>query len=77
MDQICDAGVVTDLKDNEMQEETIEVIDELLFKLKQMTEDRDICVQTRNASDSAYIVRSLCQTYYMFNRWDPFNSCLK
>ena len=41
MDQVRDAGVVTDLQDNEMQEETMEVIDELLFKLRQMTEDRD------------------------------------
>jgi hypothetical protein len=41
MDQVCNAGVVTDLKDNKVQEETVEVINELLFKLKQMTEDRD------------------------------------
>jgi len=41
MDQVCNAGVVTDLQDNEMQEETMEIIDELLFKLKQVTEDRD------------------------------------
>jgi len=41
MDQVCDIGVVMDLQDNEVQEETMEVIDKLLFKLKQMTEDRD------------------------------------
>jgi len=41
MNQVRDAGVVTDLQDNEVQEETMEVIEELLFKLRQMTEDRD------------------------------------
>ena len=41
MDQVCDIGVVMDLQDNEVQEEMMEVIDKLLFKLKQMTEDRD------------------------------------
>jgi hypothetical protein len=33
MNQVCDAGVVTDLQDNEVQEETMEIIDKLLFKL--------------------------------------------
>jgi len=41
MNQVRDAGIVTDLQDNEVQEETMEVIEELLFKLRQMTEDRD------------------------------------
>jgi len=41
MNQVRDAGVVTDLQDNEIQEETMEIIDELLFKLKQVIEDRD------------------------------------
>jgi len=41
MNQVRDAGIVTDLQDNEVQEEMVEVIEELLFKLRQMTEDRD------------------------------------
>jgi hypothetical protein len=50
MDQVRDAGVVTDLQDNEIQEETVEVIDELLFKLRQVTEDRDrLVAQLRTA----------------------------
>jgi hypothetical protein len=44
MDQVRNAGVVMDLQDNEVQEETLEVIDELLFKLRQVTEDRDCLV---------------------------------
>jgi len=41
MNQVRNAGVVTDLQDNEVQEETMEVIEELLFRLRQMTEDKD------------------------------------
>ena len=41
LDQVCDAGVVMDLQDNEVQEETMEIIDKLLFKLRQVIEDRD------------------------------------
>jgi len=32
MNQVRDTGVVTDLQDNEVQEETMEVIEELLFE---------------------------------------------
>ena len=39
-----------DLQDDEIKEEMMEVIDELLFKLKQMTEDRDrLVTQLRTA----------------------------
>lgn len=50
MDQVRDAGVVTNLRDTEVQEETKEAIDELLFKLRQVTEERDrLVTQLRTA----------------------------
>ena len=49
MDQVCDTGVVMDLHDEEVQEEIGEIIDELLFKLKQVTEDRDRLVALKTA----------------------------
>jgi len=50
MDQVRNAGVVTDLQDDEVQEEMKEVVDKLLFKLRQVIEDRDrLIVQLRTA----------------------------
>ena len=53
MNQVRNAGVVTDLQDNEVQEETMGVIKELLFKLRQMTEDRDrLVAQLKTAREN-------------------------
>jgi len=56
MDQVRDAGVVSDLQDDEIKEETMEVIDELLFKLKQMTEDRDRLVTQLKTAKRKHVI---------------------
>ena len=56
MDQVCDIGVVTDLQDEEVQEEMGEIIDELLFKLKQVTEDRDRLVAQLKTAKKKHVI---------------------
>ena len=56
MDQVHDAGVVTDLQDNEIQEEAMEIIEELLFKLKQITEDRDHLIAQLRAAKRKHVI---------------------
>ena len=56
MDQVHNAGVITDLQDDEIKEETMEVIDKLLFKLKQMTEDRDRLVAQLKTAKRKHII---------------------
>jgi len=41
MDQVRDIGVVTNLRDTEIRHDVREVIAELLFKHRQVTEERD------------------------------------
>jgi len=56
MDQVRDAGVITDLQDNEIQEEAMEIIEELLFKLKQITEDRDHLIAQLRAAKRKHVI---------------------